>query len=435
MRSKSARLSDELDPLARAETSAKAFGAELDGFQNLPIESETSHGDHVQRRRGGRARLPFKSSAVDPALQQGRYAAQRRRRDDEGGAGTEGGLAQIDALFDALEADSDDEGAQNLQTEEQFTKWQEEKIDQAAKRHKVDVGGRTETEISTQIRELVKRVAVRGEVAPAIQEEPDRDDTANDCVAAYQKLLQLRMALQKSLRLSYGLPVPSVVQFLAANHSGLRAAQGRASERIRAVGGELEKLAGLQMNFESADLKAIWSRLDSHHGVLLGKVAAVVDGFSSGAALKESEGGGGAHVPDSQIDRAVEANQVKLRLRSQQYFSSLLPSFPLVVRGLNPDLWKTENYTDADFLKELVQKSGRVGDGGAVADFLEAEEADVRLVKPSREGFHKLTKGKALTFDPRPKLVGFMAPAPYPAGQEEGVTVYETLIESLFQSH
>lgn len=72
----------------------------------------------------------------------------------------------------------------------------------------------------------------------------------------------------------------------------------------------------------------------------------------------------------------------------------------------------SEIYDDADFLRELVRR------GGAVANRLEQQLADMnRELMPTKEaskkGFHRMTKGKAVSYDPRPKIVGFLMPQGY----------------------
>lgn len=66
-----------------------------------------------------------------------------------------------------------------------------------------------------------------------------------------------------------------------------------------------------------------------------------------------------------------------------------------------------EIYDDSDFLRELVRR------GGAAADRLERQLVEVnRETLPAREarkkGFHRKTKGKEVSYEPRPKLSGFL---------------------------
>ncbi|CAC9484459.1 AATF_protein_-_putative [Leishmania infantum] len=86
-----------------------------------------------------------------------------------------------------------------------------------------------------------------------------------------------------------------------------------------------------------------------------------------------------------------------------------------------------EIYDDADFLRELVRR------GGAVASQLEKKVREMqRALLPSREGarkgFHRMTKGKAVNYEPRPKLVAFMVPEPLDNAQRSDVVV-----KNLFQ--
>ncbi|CAG9573162.1 conserved hypothetical protein [Leishmania major strain Friedlin] len=86
-----------------------------------------------------------------------------------------------------------------------------------------------------------------------------------------------------------------------------------------------------------------------------------------------------------------------------------------------------EIYDDADFLRELVRR------GGAVASQLEKKVKEMhRALLPSREGarkgFHRMTKGKAVNYEPRPKLVAFMMPEPLDNAERNDVVV-----KNLFQ--
>ncbi|KPA75302.1 hypothetical protein ABB37_08602 [Leptomonas pyrrhocoris] len=86
-----------------------------------------------------------------------------------------------------------------------------------------------------------------------------------------------------------------------------------------------------------------------------------------------------------------------------------------------------EIYDDADFLRELVRR------GGVVANQLEQKVKDMQqALLPSREGarkgFHRVTKGKAVNYEPRPKLVGFTMAESLDDTQRNDVVV-----NSLFQ--
>ncbi|KAG5506786.1 hypothetical protein GH5_06001 [Leishmania sp. Ghana 2012 LV757] len=86
-----------------------------------------------------------------------------------------------------------------------------------------------------------------------------------------------------------------------------------------------------------------------------------------------------------------------------------------------------EIYDDADFLRELVRR------GGAVANQLDQRVKEMqRALLPSREGgrkgFHRMTKGKAVNYDPRPKLVAFMVPESFDETQRS-----EVVVKNLFQ--
>jgi protein AATF/BFR2 len=86
-----------------------------------------------------------------------------------------------------------------------------------------------------------------------------------------------------------------------------------------------------------------------------------------------------------------------------------------------------EVYDDGDFVRELVRR------GGAVASQLEQKVKEMRqALLPSREGarkgFHRMTKGKAVNYEPRPKLVGFMM-----AESLDDTPRNDVVVKSLFQ--
>lgn len=86
-----------------------------------------------------------------------------------------------------------------------------------------------------------------------------------------------------------------------------------------------------------------------------------------------------------------------------------------------------EIYDDADFLRELVRR------GGSVANQLEQKVKEMQqALLPSREGarkgFHRMTKGKAVNYEPRPKLVGFMM-----AESLDNTQRNDVVVKSLFQ--
>lgn len=93
-----------------------------------------------------------------------------------------------------------------------------------------------------------------------------------------------------------------------------------------------------------------------------------------------------------------------------------------------------EIFDDGDFLRELVRR------GGAVAAQLDQQLRDVRQEviansggvtgEGNKKGFHRLTKGKSLDFNPRPKLVGFMVAEPWDSCNPPRS---EVIVRSLFQ--
>lgn len=92
-----------------------------------------------------------------------------------------------------------------------------------------------------------------------------------------------------------------------------------------------------------------------------------------------------------------------------------------------------EIFDDGDFVRELVQHSGATS--AKLAPVLQANLAKIASagrcnLTSSKVGFHKKTKGKAINYEPRPKLVGFMTRIPQPITSESQLGA---LVASLFQ--
>ncbi|CUG90059.1 apoptosis antagonizing transcription factor-like protein, putative [Bodo saltans] len=93
-----------------------------------------------------------------------------------------------------------------------------------------------------------------------------------------------------------------------------------------------------------------------------------------------------------------------------------------------------EIFDDGEFVRELVQHSGAAA--AKLAPVLQshqskiASQGGVSSLSTSKVGFHRKTKGKAVNYEPRPKLVGFMTRIPQP---QESEAQLSALVASLFQ--
>ncbi|ORC88999.1 protein AATF/BFR2 [Trypanosoma theileri] len=96
-----------------------------------------------------------------------------------------------------------------------------------------------------------------------------------------------------------------------------------------------------------------------------------------------------------------------------------------IAEGDNDD----EIYDDAEFLREVVKRGGMARlQQEQQQQFLEEQESLRASAVPSKRGFHRLTKGKSVNYEPRPKLVGFLMPVPYTYSEQ-----HEVMVKSLFQ--
>ncbi|KAH9601177.1 Apoptosis-antagonizing transcription factor [Trypanosoma melophagium] len=95
-----------------------------------------------------------------------------------------------------------------------------------------------------------------------------------------------------------------------------------------------------------------------------------------------------------------------------------------IAAGDNDD----EIYDDAEFLREVVRRGGVARLQQEQQQILEEQHSLRATAVPSKRGFHRLTKGKSVNYEPRPKLVGFLMPVPYTYNEQ-----HEVMVNSLFQ--
>lgn len=84
-----------------------------------------------------------------------------------------------------------------------------------------------------------------------------------------------------------------------------------------------------------------------------------------------------------------------------------------------------EIFDDADYLRECVRRGSSAG---LATQLAKSEEALRPSKAGARKGFHKLTKGRTVSYEVRPKLVGFVVPEPY-----EGSGRSDVVVRSLLQ--
>ena len=132
---------------------------------------------------------------------------------------------------------------------------------------------------------------------------------------------------------------------------------------------------------------------------------------------------GHPHHMEAAHDGASAAAVVKRQLTEQR-------ALDIANGDIDPEI-----FDDGDFIRELVHKTGSSGIGGAAATEALLRTGDKQsngaaaIGMSTKVGFHRLTKGKSVSYDPRPKLVGFMARQPYGTDDEQ----HATLLQSLFQ--
>jgi protein AATF/BFR2 len=401
---------------------------------------------------------------------------------DDGGydaANVDLAMDDIFGLLDGGEEDDlmDDEDAAVLKNEEAYTAYLEKKQEKAGKARKAAaaVNGRDEGGILEQLKSLRSRqmnvVATDDDrqgkhSSGTADQDPDSlaassRDFVRHPILLFNAVLRSRVALQSVLARALQLPqyyaMPSFRKYSAANASHADQCSRLCRDTLDLIvelanaysspAGAAGKTTAAGVAFPSGQpLEKVFAGLTSLHAKLMTQVNSTVEYWGSKVANPNSAKLQAVNLPLlDQIRAACAAKTARMEQTAQKnrshvrifghpaHFTDAAMTERRALDIANGDV-DTEIFDDGDFLRELVHKTGSSALGGEIlaaglAHGAEGTEASSGPSGSSKVRFHRLTKGKSVSYDPRPKLVGFMARVPYGMDEEQ----HSTLVRSLFQ--
>ncbi|KAG8343254.1 putative AATF protein [Trypanosoma vivax] len=413
---------------------------------------ETKRNVKTQDRQQKRLR---RRGPLDESLMTGEYAATPV--DVE---------AAMDNIFGALEVEDDDfdgefteEGEKSKgrkhkkrETEEEYIKMLEAR--QEKKRVKFrgtdeegDILQQLEDLRSAQMQLLHQREGEE-DSDPRAEERERTQAAVRHYLMVYSQLLRTRIKLQPAVVRAAAFP-----QYYALNdfveNGGTSISEGIAEVRryLRDILGVLSSLAddkqagGRNANKKGSAARAVpsFNEIDASHQRIITAADVCVDYWGSKLVQANSAKLCTVSQPLLQQIRAILTGKGRLRTRVQKNHSHVTilghPGHYHATQTVEGKAARAlhiaegdidhEIYNDADFLSEVVRRSG----GTKLQQQLqETQQGTQHDREPTKRGFHRLTKGKAVNYEPRPKLVGFLLPVPYSVGGQ-----HEVLVKSLFQ--
>lgn len=285
-------------------------------------------------------------------------------------------------------------------------------------------------------------------------------DILRASVAVYQHLLHLRVKMQPLVQRAVRFPQHDVFaeysEAVAAAKNdddedddepasfegaadGLKAVLGdllRGAAKLSKSGKHDAAVSALGVNSSSA---ALWKKICDLDKDFEKDVHACVEHWGARTAGVAAKGGAFKAIHQPLLDqiRAVIVSKARLLNKAQRNRSHVAifghknaeKSAAERAADIAAGDIDEEIFDDADFLKELVHRSGniRLKDQQSAVESAAAKDLKASGIG-SRSGMSQRTKGRAISYQPHPKLVAFMAPVPFAEGQQ-----HEALLRSLFQ--
>ncbi|CAJ16179.1 hypothetical protein, conserved [Trypanosoma brucei brucei TREU927] len=428
-----------------------------DDFDGMPPLSTTKRRrtEHKLPQRKEEKRLR-RRGPLDPSLSAGDYAATPV--DVE---------AAMDGIFGALEMGEDDEedisgegdakgskrgGGRKYETEEQYVKWLE--AQQAKKLSKRPDSGLTEEDDILQQLESLRSAQVEllhkqesGDTSnPQAREREQVQKAIHHYVMVYSQLLRMRIKLQPVVARAVTFP-----QYYALKDF-LQNGDETIKKETKVVTGSLKELLGTFLSLAAGGKKGedngkpttrgtvpSFKEVNVIHKRFIAGADACIEHWGAKFVQSNSAKLHTVSQPLIQQIRTILSSRAPLRARVQKNRAHVtILGHPEHYRATQSGEHKAaralhiadgdidgEIYDDGEFLREVVRR------GGAVKLQQQLQEIQRELQsseEPAKRGFHRLTKGKAVNYEPRPKLVGFLLPVPFAVNGQ-----HEVLFKSLFQ--
>jgi protein AATF/BFR2 len=416
--------------------------------------------DVKQRKKKGSAERLRRRGPLNPALSSGKYAAKPMAAADDDGAEEDGGADDIDpndmevgdvegamdAMFGLLDDEGDDERMAGIETEEQFEEWWAENKKNAPKKAKLKAKKRLRdafdgAEMDAGDQDLMAQVEALRDRQMNVTATDDFDDAAHakledDSAASqrsvmlFSKLLALRLKMQPCVTKALQLPQYYAADEYARKVKGAKVELAGAKKEILEVAHDLLSATGGKATNATSSTD-MWSSVAAAHKRIMRSVDQGIGAWGHRA--------GGAADPKlkalnrpllDQIEGVINGKARLLRRSQRNRGNARIFGHPhhsgstedIAQRRADGDV-DAEVFDDVDFLKELVHRQGGLHSQAADGLRLAAEgEKEKKKV-----GFHRITKGRSVSYDPRPKLVAFMVPDTYETDE-----LHDVLIASVF---
>ncbi|EKF30162.1 hypothetical protein MOQ_006029 [Trypanosoma cruzi marinkellei] len=336
------------------------------------------------------------------------------------------------------------------ETEEAYIAWLEaQQAKKRARRH--GIAGGDEDGILEQLESL--RNAQMEVVAKEVQEgEDDSEDprakqrrraqaALRHYVMVYSQLLRVRIKLQPSIARAVAFPqYYALPDYLNSDEAQIRQGTEEVVRRLHDLLGVFYLLTSDDKQVkQKEDVLLSFEDINTSHRRMMRDVDACVEYW--GAKLVQPNSAKLRTVSQPLLRQIQSVLKSKTRLRAKvqknrshvailghpEHYKMSQTSEGKAARALHiaeGDM-DEEIYDDAEFLREVVKR------GGVAKLEQQLQEIQRSLQSndvPAKRGFHRLTKGKAVCYEPRPKLVGFLLPVPYVLSGQ-----HEVMVNSLFQ--
>jgi protein AATF/BFR2 len=402
---------------------------ELDEDESLhpevdDIDDDTPPSKHLKTesgRRESKKRLRHRGD-LDPSFSEGAYS------------GVPIAAAEIesrmDDLFGLLEDEADDVNEPSFDNEDDYEKWLNKK-NVLRKRARGGIAATSaDAAIIQQLEELRSRQLNVVAEKPSDSHE-ETAETLKKLVGLYGALLQVRMKLQPVVLKAVQIPQHDVLSAFKSSDRRIAKTFSEAGAALRCILQDFAA-AGLETFPAKGQTEAVFSAITQHWEANIDGIHKCIEHW--GAKVYHVSP---AHAQLKSINqplldqiRAIIAAKPRLLLKVQKnrfhakifghpshMFAQSEKDRAAAIAGGDFD---AEIFDDGDFVRELVHRAG----SASVQLQRSMEKSASTMPEPSRSekcGFHRKTKGKAVNYDPRPKLVGFMAPQPYKDTQHSAV--------------
>ncbi|KEG09283.1 protein AATF/BFR2 [Trypanosoma grayi] len=336
------------------------------------------------------------------------------------------------------------------ETEEEYVAWLEAQQEKKQARRRA-AGGDGESGILEQLESLRKaqmelgvKEAQEGSDAaddPRVKQRQRAQAAVRHYVMLYSQLLRVRIKLQPAVARAVAFPQYYALEdFLQEENAQAKADVEEVASNLRELLGTFHALStdGKQQQQQNAT-SLDFSDINACHRRMMKGVDTCIEYWGAKLVQPNSAKLRTLSQPLLQQIRAILESKARLRSKVQknrshvailghpEHYKASQSAEGKAARALHiaeGDI-DEEIYDDAEFLREVVRRGGVAKLEQQLQEIQSSLQPHEALAK---RGFHRLTKGKAVNYEPRPKLVGFLLPLPYAVSGQ-----HEVMVKSLFQ--